>query len=720
MIVICDKAQDIVIPAGLGDNAGVVYEKSGVESLNGQQGDLTLKTVNGNELLGEGDVAIDTGVESLNGQKGALTLKTVNGNELTGEGNIEIQAGVESVNGQTGAVKIKSVNGQSLMGDGDVPVDVGVKTLNGQKGDLKIKSVNGADMLGEGNVAIDTGVESLNGQKGALTLKTVNGNELTGDGNIEIKAGSDDVIVLDGLTQEEVKAIYDKLDKTKVPDAVFVYLNSYSFRTYWDGEGNLNFDIFRSSYDAIELNKITVTKTGEIYRGREVCSYTNSCVIQVDSHVNETDPFECSYIGSFLEYLQRVYNKPYAYFIWFKQGYGASTKPVYAPFTVIWDNNNFDGTSPVRIQFIANEKLYTYLHGDTDNKWLFESAKPITGGGNQNVIVLDGLTQEERKAVYDKFDKSKPIDAVFVYSNSTSVRAFWSGENIYFYCFTENENGIKLQGFYFSSDGSVGGQAIAPNYTNSLIIEVNEHINESDNFNCGYTGSFQNYLVEPFTRPNAYFILFKKGYGANTKSVYAPFTAVWDKDFIDNNYTATPVTIQFTIDGITYKYRNDLTNQNTWQYDGKISMYDSHSINGYNGTSLVLGGVALDATDRNKYVAMRSMMGYDTIFNGDNDGSCPYLTITTTDSQMYKVPVVVKCNKQNDSATRATFEFDLNGYHYLYTQDNQGDFTFSFTSKTQIANINSDEVSNIKVLTQSEYDALEPKDPNTMYCIKGQ
>lgn len=95
MIVICDKAQDIVIPAGLGDNAGVVYEKSGVESLNGQQGDLTLKTVNGNELLGEG--------------------------------NIEITAGVESVNGETGAVKIKSVNGQSLVGDGDVEIKAGLK-----------------------------------------------------------------------------------------------------------------------------------------------------------------------------------------------------------------------------------------------------------------------------------------------------------------------------------------------------------------------------------------------------------------------------------------------------------------------------------------------------------------------------------------------------------------------------------------------------------------
>lgn len=588
MIVICDKAQDIVIPAGLGDNAGVVYEKSGVESLNGQQGDLTLKTVNGNELLGEG--------------------------------NIEITAGVESVNGETGAVKIKSVNGQSLMGDGDVPVDVGVETLNGQKGALTLKTVNGNELTGEGNIEIKAGVSSVNGKTGDVTVYDLNDYKICmfmafnltlseadkgivvynygigedgsnfdayfggfktiqclnfnikdgasykvpltvfwdGNGNRQFRfvcegyeytytstggngfdftskvkvggesgGGSDSVIVLDDLTQEEVKAIYDKLDKTKEPDAVFVYLSSYSFRTYWDGEGNLNFDIFRASYDAIELSKITVTKTGEIYRGREVQSYTNSCVIKVNSHINETDPFECEYIGSFLNYFQRVYNKPYAYFILFKQGYGASTKTLYVPFSVIWDK-------------------------DPD---------------------------------------------------------------------TEPEQGA--------------------------------------------------------------------------------------------------INIQFTIDGITYKYRNDLTNENSWQYDGKISMYDSHSINGFNGTSLVLGGVALDETDKNKYVAMRAMMGYDTIFNGDNDGSCPYLTITTTDSQMYKVPVVVKCNKQNDSATRATFEFDLNGYHYLYTQDNQGDFTFSFTSKTQIANINSDEVSSIKVLTQSEYDTLEPKDPNTLYCIKG-
>ena len=638
------------------------------------------------------NTAIQNSVLSINGEKGDLKLKTVNGNELLGEGNInikalkyfeltqerareaydEIQNHWDDKSGYTGdfIFYYKKENRSIYTFD-----EVGVIKDHS----VYFNYLNNADAydVNIGNIKFFTIIIWKDGYNlqtyendFAIPTKT---SQLTNDSAFQTKSevdtaienaisgcsGDQNVIVLDGLTQEEVKAIYDKLDKTKSPDVVFVYLGSYSFRTYWDGEENLNFDIFRSSYEAIELSKVTVTKTGEIYRGSEVQSYTNSCVIQVNSHINETDPFECSYIGSFLEYLQRVYNKPYAYFIWFKQGYGASTKPAYVPFSLIWDKD---------------------------------------------------------------------------------------------------------------PDAETG-----------------------------------------------------------------------------------PVNIQFTIDGITYKYRNDLTDQNTWQYDGKISIYDSHSINGYNGTSLVLGDAALDATDKNKYIDMRAMMGHDTIFNGDNDGSCPYLTIITTDNQMYKVPVWVKCNKQNDSTTRATFEFDLNGYHYLYTQDNQGEFTYSFTSKTPIGGgtsgdvptkvsqlendanyatqseiptttseltnnsgfitiadvptkvsqlendskyatqselpkktseltndsgyitisdvptkvselendanyatqseiptkvsqlqndanyaiqselpkktseltndsgfINSFEVSNIKVLSQSEYDALTPKDPNTLYCIKGQ
>ena len=193
MIIISDCNKDIVIPAGLGDNPGVVYETAGVKSLNGETGDLKIKTVNGNDMLGEGNIEIKGGVETVNGETGDVKIKTVNGQSLMGEGDVPVDVGVETLNGQKGNLKIKSVNGAEMLGEGNVAIDTGVESLNGQKGALTLKTVNGTEMLGEGNVAIDTGVESLNGQKGALTLKTVNGNELTGDGNIEIKAGVESV-----------------------------------------------------------------------------------------------------------------------------------------------------------------------------------------------------------------------------------------------------------------------------------------------------------------------------------------------------------------------------------------------------------------------------------------------------------------------------------------------------------------------------------------------
>lgn len=50
--------------------------------------------------------AIVSGVASLNGQTGDLNLKTVNGESVIGDGDIEIRSGVSSVNGQTGDVNI--------------------------------------------------------------------------------------------------------------------------------------------------------------------------------------------------------------------------------------------------------------------------------------------------------------------------------------------------------------------------------------------------------------------------------------------------------------------------------------------------------------------------------------------------------------------------------------------------------------------------------------
>lgn len=42
----------------------------------------------------------------------------------------------------------------------------------------------------------------------------------------------------------------------------------------------------------------------------------------------------------------------------------------------------------------------------------------------------------------------------------------------------------------------------------------------------------------------------------------------------------------------------------------------------------------------------------------------------------------------------------------------------TFEEVSSLPNINSSEVSNIKVLTQAEYDAIDPKDAKTLYMIK--
>ena len=683
MIVICDKAQDVIIPAGLGDNPGVVYEKSGVESLNGQQGDLTLKTVNGNELLGEGDVAIDTGVESLNGQKGALNLKTVNGNELTGEGNIEIQAGVESVNGQTGALKLKTIDNKDVLGEGNMDILSDYSICMFMMYNLTLSEADkGVDLYKYG-----IGDDAANLDKYFSGLKTIQFLNFSikdgasykvpltifwdGDGNRQFRfvcegyeytytsidanycdftskvkiggesGGDQNVIVLDGLTQEEVKAIYDKLDKTKVPNAVFVYLNSYSFRTYWDGEGNLNFDIFRASYDAIELSKITVTKTGEIYREKEVQSYTNSCVIKVDSHVNETDPFECSYIGSFLDYLQRLYNKPYAYFIMFNNGIGDSTKPVYAPFTVIWDNNNFDGTSPVRIQFIANEKLYTYLHGDTDYKWIFESAKPITGGGSG----------ESPKTYYFFNDPTRDPNA----PNAHNVEVFRAFDKAV-------QEGGAFNNFYIVNGNETSGQTP---YNPILQVTKMEAV---DN---GVWGGNKGYYVFAGQKNNV-----------ETEKLQV------------HKYCLTDIggVIDFMVNAV---------DGGTWTSGVHSKIDDVLTA----GQDIPFVFEYLEGCDETYFWAdnMGGKQGlYNITFNGGYDG--------------YKGNVVADVYGNDTGVYMA---FTVNNVRYTYKK-NDTNSKWELAKSVQIGGVQSTEVSNIKVLTQSEYDALNPKDPNTMYCIKGQ
>lgn len=244
------------------------------------------------------------------------------------------------------------------------------------------------------------GVKSLNGETGDLKIKTVNGNDMLGDGNIEIQAGSDNVIVLDGLTQEERKAVYDKLDKTKAPDEVFVYEGKTSVKA-WFEDNILRFITFENIYNGLKVNMYALSNEGNLNFEDRGMTYTNSVLMHLNSHVEESGYFECMYIGNFFEYILRPYTRPNACFINLEKGIGDSTRPIYAPVSTLVEK--YGERNNVRMQFIANEKLYTFLlDPNQDNKWLFESAKPIGGVQSSEVSNIKVLTQAEYDALTTK------------------------------------------------------------------------------------------------------------------------------------------------------------------------------------------------------------------------------------------------------------------------------------------------------------------------------
>ena len=775
MIVICDKAQDVIIPAGLGDNPGVVYEKSGVESLNGQQGDLTLKTVNGNELLGEGDVAIDTGVESLNGQKGALTLKTVNGNELTGEGNIEIQAGVESVNGETGAVKIKSVNGQSLVGDGDVEIAAGLKykqitnesrqevyddvkahwdNASGYTGDYVYFYQNGVDQIifdevkfenntayfnsasvgytsgqvhnplvrllccivpSEGNIQINENgrvLSDVNGMRYEANDAIVDSNSITfqengyGDGydvynttdtgtkdglfDVRFKnglngfkgnapasiftdgtdvfmafdvvdnhyvykrdgnawafvsktkiggesGGNQNVIVLDGLTQEERKAVYDKLDKTKEPDEVFVYEGKTSVRAYWGGGNHLKFITFNDSYDGLKVVMYSLDPDGNLGQEERGMTYTNSVLMHLGNHVDESGYFECMYIGNFFEYILRPYTRPNACFINLEKGIGDSTRPIYAPVSTLVEK--YGERNNVRMQFFANEKLYTFLlDANQENKWIFESAKPITGGGSG----------ESSKTYYFFNDPTRDPNT----PNAHNVEVFRAFDKAV-------QEGGAFNNFYIVNGNETSGQTPF-----NPILQVTKMANGEWGANKGYY-------------------------------VFAGQKSNEDTDKLQvHKYCLTDIggVIDFMVNAV---------DGGTWTSGVHSKIDDVITA----GADIPCTFEYFEGCDETYFWAdnMGGKQGlYNITFNGGYDG--------------YKGNVVADVY---GNATGVYMAFTVNNVRYTYKK-NDTNSKWELAKSVQIGGVQSTEVSNIKVLTQSEYDALTPKDPHTMYCIKSQ
>lgn len=75
------------------------------------------KTINGNDILGEGDIEIDVDLDSKQDKLVSGTnIKTINNTSVLGSGNIAVQPSLVS------GSNIKTINGSSLLGSGDITI----------------------------------------------------------------------------------------------------------------------------------------------------------------------------------------------------------------------------------------------------------------------------------------------------------------------------------------------------------------------------------------------------------------------------------------------------------------------------------------------------------------------------------------------------------------------------------------------------------------------
>lgn len=311
----------------------------------------------------------------------------------------------------------------NLVGNGGGTGTAGVTSLNDQKGDLKLKTVNNNDLLGEGNIEIQAGVTSVNGQEGAVVIDVPSKvSQLENDANFQTKeqvtvsineamsgaTGSDDVIVLDNFSQQELTALYNKIDKTKPIKEIFEYRGSRSFYTYYDdGYESIIMFFLEVAYKGGNIRSYMINEDGIVYGYSSNMNYPNFLFFNVEAHTDEGADLNCEYDGDYFEFLVRPFTAPNGYFLVLQKGIGDSTKRMVLPLNVLWDKE-YDNSNniPIRIQFTANNKLYTYLRGDTNNKWTFESSVALGNINSSEVSNIKVLTQAEYDAIDTKDEKT--------------------------------------------------------------------------------------------------------------------------------------------------------------------------------------------------------------------------------------------------------------------------------------------------------------------------
>jgi hypothetical protein len=265
VIVTSNTGSDATISVADATNAGVLSAadkiklnalsgiNTGDQDLSGKQAVLisgtNIKSINGNSLLGSGDLTIGGGGGATNIAQGVNTTTTVlitsdTGGDATLVGANSTAAGImisadkikldaitgtntgDQTLGSLGAqavlvsgTNIKTVNGNSLLGSGDISISGGATNISqgtNTSTTVVVLSDSGTDatlvganstaagiMLSADKVKLDaitgtnTGDQDLSGKQDVLVsgtnIKTVNGNSLLGSGDISISGGATNI-----------------------------------------------------------------------------------------------------------------------------------------------------------------------------------------------------------------------------------------------------------------------------------------------------------------------------------------------------------------------------------------------------------------------------------------------------------------------------------------------------------------------------------------------
>ena len=135
-------------------------------------------------------VMADTGVTSIDGQGGDITLKTINGTDLKGSGDIQIDGLVTSVNGETGDVIIEAGGGGdvSLSGTNLITTDSSTSGDNNVLlGYQSGTSITGNSNIGVGAYTLD--INSSGNNNVAIGQQTL-GKNITGSYNVGVGVSS--------------------------------------------------------------------------------------------------------------------------------------------------------------------------------------------------------------------------------------------------------------------------------------------------------------------------------------------------------------------------------------------------------------------------------------------------------------------------------------------------------------------------------------------------